>query len=327
MTDTPGSHADAAAPTVLTLTLNPAIDVTYTVPELHVGGTTRVPAPERRAGGKGLNVSRVAVQTGAKSQALARIGAEDGPFFRDELEAAGIGATLIPHPGVTRSTVAIVEQENGRTTIMNEPGADIDSIQWRAVAEALVENLDGARTSGATVLVVSGSLPHGLPADFIPGIIQLAAGANVPTIIDTSGDALLRARGASLIKPNAEELLAATGARTLDEGIDRCFANGIDAVLLSMGEDGLRLYRSGNSGYVAGRLAEPLSGNPTGAGDAAVAAAAQVLATGGSDEELVRRACAYSAAAVLAPLAGDVDSSWPEIYENVILTTQERGNP
>lgn len=314
--------------TIVTVTANPAVDLTYEVPRLVPGSSHRVRQPLLRAGGKGLNVARVLHQAGYRTVALAPVGGLSGTEFRAELAASGVPHTLTQTAVATRRSMAFVDGEAGQTSIFNETGSPLSEAEWDALSAALEAQLESA---GA--LVGSGSLPDGAPADFYPSLVRRARAHGIPSLIDTSGDALLAAAdaGADLLKPNHHELLAATGATTLDDGARHLLDRGAGAVVVSCGEDGMALYRTGRP--ILWASLPRVEGNPTGAGDAAVAALAVVLAshpTGASgvtaatasrhsDETLLRLATAWSAAAVLMPAAGELHTSYPELIAAVTI--------
>lgn len=303
---------------ILTVTPNPALDLTWHVDGLRVGETHRADAGAARAGGKGLNVARVAHAQGAAVRALTTSGGRAGEEFAEELRASGVPHGLVPVAAATRRSIAIVDEQRGDTTIVNERGANPTDAEWAALFEAVVDALPAAR-----VLVISGSLPPAAPEALLPMLIAVGRDAGVPVIVDTSGPALLRAAdaGATVLKPNAEELVEATGIPDPIEGALSLIARGVELVLLSLGADGMLAVTA--SGIVRARLAEPLAGNPTGAGDAGVAACAVLYAEGERDPEAVlRRATAWSAAAVLMPLAGEIHPSWPEL-ESALEVTRE----
>ena len=304
---------------MLTVTANPAVDVTYTVQGIRPGGSHRVAAPSYRAGGKGINVSRVAHQLDFPTLAVATCGGVAGSQFREELAASGVPHRLVPVAAQTRHSIALMDTVEGQATIFNEAGQPLTAAEWRELAAAVVEGLDDAG-----VLVGSGSLPPGAPADFYPALVALARNAGVPAIVDTSGPGLLAAAraGADLLKPNTEELLEATGESDPVAAARRLLDLGAGMVLLSAGAAGMLAFDARSPGtYWSARLPEPLSGNPTGAGDAAVAAAAVALAGGVTDvEEILRRATAWSAAAVLMPAAGEISPRYEELAGELIVT-------
>ncbi|MBE0009343.1 MULTISPECIES: 1-phosphofructokinase family hexose kinase [unclassified Arthrobacter] len=319
--------------TIITVTANPAVDLTYAVPRLIPGSSHRVRQPLLRAGGKGLNVARVLHQAGYRTVALAPVGGLSGTEFREELVASGVPHMLTPTAAATRRSMAFVDGEAGQTSIFNETGRPLTDTEWEAFSAAFEAQLDGA---GA--LVGSGSLPDGAPVDFYPSLVRRARKHGIPSLIDTSGDALLAAAdaGADLLKPNHHELLAATGATTLDDGARQLLDRGAGAVVVSCGEEGMALHRTGSPTLWASL--PRVDGNPTGAGDASVAALAVVLASGATgawdtaasrhrDETLLRLATAWSAAAVLMPAAGELHDSYPELIEAVTITQDRPPSP
>ncbi|MFJ2535654.1 1-phosphofructokinase family hexose kinase [Microbacterium maritypicum] len=301
---------------ILTVTPNPALDLTWRVERLVEGETHRADAGAARAGGKGLNVARVAHAEGAEVLAVTTVGGRVGEEFAAELIASGVPHALVPVAAETRRSIAVVDETLGDTTIINERGVNPTDVEWAAVLAEVVERLSGAR-----VLVVSGSVPPGAPESLIPMLIAVGEDAGVPVIVDTSGPALLRAAdaGATVLKPNAAELVEATGVADPVEGARSLIARGTELVLLSLGAEGMLAVTA--TALVHARLDEPLAGNPTGAGDAGVAACAVLYADGVRDpEQILRRATAWSAAAVLTPLAGDISPRWPEIEQQLRIS-------
>lgn len=294
---------------ILAVTPNPALDLTWRVERLVVGATHRADAGSARAGGKGVNVARVAHAEGAAVVAVATAGGRTGVEFAAELGSSGVPHALIEVAGATRQSVAIVDEQLGDTTIVNERGVNPSDEEWAALFAEVVDRLPSAR-----VLVISGSLPPGAPETLLPLLIGVGRDAGVPVIVDTSGPALLRAAdaGASVLKPNAAELVEATGIADPVEAARSLVERGVELVLLSLGADGMLAVTA--SDLVHARLDTPLAGNPTGAGDAGVAACAVLYAEGERDPaRVLRRATSWSAAAVLMPLAGEISDTWPDL--------------
>ncbi|NYD79266.1 1-phosphofructokinase family hexose kinase [Arthrobacter cupressi] len=312
---------------IITVTPNPAVDLSYHVAGIRPGASHRVTAPLSRAGGKGLNVARVAHQLGHRVLALAPYGGGPGAEFAAELEASGVPHTLVPVAGPTRRSIALVDTVGGETSIFNEEGNPLGSSEWQALAAVVVDALSAQGEDAPGVLAASGSLPPGAPADFYPALVRLAHDAGIPAIVDTSGPGILAAAeaGADLLKPNHHELEEATGEADLAAGAWRLIGLGAKTVLVSAGAEGMLAFNHATpDGYWRARLPEALSGNPTGAGDAAVAAAATVLADGGTDtRQLLRRATAWSAAAVLMPAAGEISPRYAELEEQLIISWED----
>ncbi|WP_424937701.1 MULTISPECIES: 1-phosphofructokinase family hexose kinase [Bacteria] len=334
---------------IVTVTPNPAVDLTWRVDRLVPGGTHRADAGRSRAGGKGLNVARVAHAQGAAVHAITTAGGATGDEVRRELRDSGVPHTVIPVEAPTRRSVALVDESLGDATIVNERGIAPTASEWRELHAAVGAALTAAVSRGAQpvgpvasagravqaalaeaasarpVLVVAGSVPPGSPDDTIEAFVAQGRAAGAVVIADTSGPALLRAAeaGASVLKPNAAELAEATGIDRPVDGARELLRRGAGLVLLSLGSAGMLAVSA--EGIVGARLAEPLAGNPTGAGDAAVAACAVLRAEGEDDPEtIIRRATAWSAAAVLMPLAGEVHASWPALEAAVLIERKEQ---
>lgn len=295
---------------IVTVTPNPAWDVTYEVTTLTPGQVHRVGRVHRRLGGKGLNAARVLATLGHDAAAVIL-----GP---DQLACSPGDHTLDLHvvPGLPdlRQTV-VVQSADGTTTSLWEPGhTAVPGAEERLIARVteLVDHGAG--------LVVAGSLPPGLDPGLPARLAVAALRLGVPAIVDTSGPALADAAGVPgvVLAPNAAELAELTGrpcgglaaAITAAQVLLSVRApaggepRGPLAVVATLGPVGLAAVTC--EGTWHGRLPQPLAGNPTGAGDAAVAALIAGLAAGADWPRLVRDAVAASAAAVLSPVAGEV---------------------
>jgi 1-phosphofructokinase family hexose kinase len=311
---------------ILTVTPNPALDLTWHVDGLTAGATHRVQAGATRAGGKGLNVARVLHTEGHDVVALATAGGPTGAEFTAELEASGIPHRLLPVSIPTRRTVAVVDDRSGATSILNEFGAALDPADSAAFLGAAARLGRDARA-----VAVSGSLPPGLDAEEIGDLVADLVRAGIPVVVDTNGPALLAAAraGAHALKPNREELEAATGRTGPLEGARALIDLGARLVVVSLGADGLVVVaRTGVA--IHARLPHALHGNATGAGDAAVAAIVVALASGADPSadtdaaahariDLARRTAAWSASAVLMPVAGELSPRHPELEAEVVV--------
>ena len=367
---------------IVAVTPNPALDLTWHVASLAVGSTHRADAGAARAGGKGLNVARVAHAQGAPVIAVTTCGGATGEEFAAELDASGVPHVLVPVAASTRRSIALVDESLGDTTVVNEYGIAPTDAEWTALTDAVTAALQGdarrdesgadesgADADAADVLVISGSFPPGTPDHLLPALIRLGRDAGATVIVDTSGPSLLAAAdaGASVLKPNEHELRDATGLDDPIEGARELLRRGAELVLLSLGAEGMlavsapaglvapvgyemgadtpdvgRIPASGPTSGVSApesdadsglcilhaRLATPLAGNPTGAGDAAVAACAVLMDAGIRDpEQILRRATAWSAAAVLMPLAGEIHASWPDLERALTIETRPENAP
>ena len=322
---------------IITLTPNPAIDTTYAVPTVTLGESHRVDEVHERAGGKGVNVASVLTEQGRHAVAVAQVGSDELAAFATDLSDRGLSHRLVESPCRTRRSVAIVDDQ-GRATLFNEAGeAPPDSV-WARVSEAVA-----ALAPQASVLTISGSLPAGASDDLVESLTREATRAGLHVVLDVGGPPLARALGArpTLVKPNRSEAAAAqlgrprsVSSRSVSPTArDLAFAladHGAHAVVVTDGEHGIQLLHDGVE--LRAWLREPLKGNATGAGDALTASlAADIEMLGGLPHgrdawaEVLRRAVAWSAAAVLQPIAGAVDPrdverllSSVEIEESVV---------
>lgn len=291
---------------ILTVTLNPALDVTYELDALSLGAAHRVRRVHERAGGKGVNVARALQALGRTTTASGLAGG----VFRDrlhiELVEAGLRDEFVDTAVESRRTI-VLAPDGQAPTLFNEPGPEITGAEWRRF---LTRFDDLLRTT--EVVTLSGSLPAGMPASAYEELTRRAVAVGVPVVLDASGPSLLAALGArpTVIKPNEEELAElAPGGDVLD-GARRLHAEGAERVVVSLGQRGLVSVSA--EGVWRATPPEPVVGNPTGAGDAAVAALAVGIADDATWEECLRQAVALSASAVTRPLAGEVDRGMAE---------------
>ncbi|MEV4515326.1 PfkB family carbohydrate kinase [Dactylosporangium sp. NPDC049525] len=265
------------------MTLNPALDLTYTVDALVPHATHRVARVAQRAGGKGLNVAAVLHALGEPVLATGLLGGATGAAVR---AMAAVPHSFTTIGGETRRTVTIVDRVDA--TGLWEPGPVVTAEEWAAFQAHYV-----TLVRDAAVVVLSGSLPQGLPVDAYAELVRLAHQYRCRSVLDTSGEALRlgAAAGPDVVKPNADELPAMGPAR--------------NAVVESHGPEGL-IARTPQGSW---RAAPPevVTGNPTGAGDACAAALARGLRDGTPWPELLADAVALGAAAASTPVAGEID--------------------
>lgn len=294
---------------IVTVTPNVALDITYEVERLVPHASHRVAAVRAMAGGKGINVASVLAGQGNAATAVGVVGGVTGELVRTDLAARGIPHVLVEADHETRRTVTVVSLADGEATAFNEPGPTIARPEWSALLST-VRRLVAEPTEATGVLVGSGSVPEGFPEDGYAQLVRVAADAGWRTVVDTSGPALLASLAGrpDVAKPNARELAEVTGLDDPVAGAKALQDKGARDVLVSLGPDGLVLVR-GDGDVVRAGLESGLAGNATGAGDAVVAAVARGLEAGVAPEALLTDAVAWSAAAVLQPVAGVVDEA------------------
>jgi tagatose 6-phosphate kinase len=295
---------------ITVVSLNPALDVTHHVDVVDWSGVNRPVRVAVAPGGKGVNVARTLHALGTDVLLLGLAGGAAGEALRSGLRAAGVPAQLTEIAGETRRTFAVVDASRAEVAIFNEPGPPVSGAEHDSFLDVYRKAL-----SDSDAVVLSGSLPLQLPPDAYAGLITIAREAGVRALLDTSGAALLPgvAAGPAVAKPNLEEL-ATTVDRPIDahdlpavlDAADELRDEGSDAVVVSMGPAGLLAVTSEGS-WLA--VPQPVAGNPTGAGDAAVAGLARGLALGWSWPERLRHAAALGSATAAAPSAGEFRQS------------------
>ncbi|CCK29256.1 sugar kinase [Streptomyces davaonensis JCM 4913] len=297
---------------ILTVTLNTALDITYRVRALSPHASHRVSEVLERPGGKGLNVARVLAALGHEVTTTGFAGGATGRVVRDLLTATdGVRDALVPlGTGATRRTIAVVDDLTGDTTQLNEPGPLVTPTEWAAFQESYA-----ALLPSADAVALCGSLPPGVPVGAYAGLVRAARTAGVPVLLDTSGEPLRRAIAArpDLVKPNADELAELTGSHEPLRATQDARRRGAHTVVASLGAEGLLAHTP--EGRWRAAPPRTLRGNPTGAGDAAVAGLLSGLIENLPWPARLARAAALSAASVLAPVAGEFDR---RVYEELL---------
>ncbi|GAA4166482.1 1-phosphofructokinase family hexose kinase [Gryllotalpicola daejeonensis] len=285
---------------IVVVTPNPAIDVTYRVDRQTIGTTQRVREVRRMPGGKGLNVARVLEDIGSPTVSVLPLGGAAGSWVQQRLDALGLAARIVPIADETRSTVTVVDDID-HPTMFGEPGPHVTPAEWQQLTDVI-----SATAASAALVVISGSLPPAASPELVAGWVEKARLSGARTIVDVSGPALLAAAAAqaSVVKPNRDELLDATGASSEAEGARALLARGAGAVVVSRGSAGICAYLP--DGRLELAAVPGVTGNPTGAGDAATAGLALALSTDLGIDEALRQANALGAAAVLRPVAGEI---------------------
>jgi tagatose 6-phosphate kinase len=193
---------------ILVVALNPALDITHELDRVDWSGVNRPAAVLTRPGGKGLNVARTLHGLGADVLITGLLGGRTGEAVAATFGATGVAEAFTRIAGETRRTFAVVDAALGQTALFNEPGPEV-SAQEYASLRARYE----AELAHCAAVVLTGSLPRGLPEDSYGELARLAAEAGVPVLLDAEGQALrygLAARPA-IVKPNLAELEGAVG--------------------------------------------------------------------------------------------------------------------
>ena len=304
---------------IVTLTANPSLDRTVALPgPLLRGEVQRAISVRQESGGKGVNVSRALVASGLKTVAVLP-GAEADPVLAG-LRETDVPFAALPIDEPLRSNVALTEP-GGVTTKINEPGPVLSADQQEALIGLL---LDHAR--GAAWVVLAGSLPPGVPADFYATVTRrlrsLFDGEAAPRVaVDSSGEPLAAAVSGDssgkpdLLKPNAEELveLAAAAGFATNKSAEELEADpeaaaaaatavvrsGVGAVLATLGSKGAVLVTADGAWLATHPPVKAVS--TVGAGDSSLAGYLLASSQGAAPADCLRQAVAHGAAAASLP--------------------------
>ncbi|MBV8762915.1 MAG: 1-phosphofructokinase family hexose kinase [Deltaproteobacteria bacterium] len=299
---------------IVTITVNPALDVAASVSQLAPERKLRCDAPTREAGGGGVNVARAIHALGGNATACLAVGGATGDTVLSILEGEGVGVRVVRTREWTRENVNIVERATGNQFRFCMPGPRLADAEWQQLIEQ-------AASVHPEVVVLSGSLTGGVPADFY---VRAAKRLGGRIIVDTSGDALLACRGVGvhLVKASLREFAMLVGATRVEDAQLRplaaqAVARGVCEVLVvSLGPAGA-LWTTASEQE---RLVAPVVPvrSSVGAGDTMVAGIALALARGGSLAEAMRYGVAAGSATVMRPATAlcrreDVEQLLPQV--------------
>ncbi len=257
---------------IVTVTPNPVLDRTLTVPHLVMDDVLRATSTRLDWGGKGFNVSRALAAWGMESVAMAFAGGATGQALERGLQDLAIATDFISVAGETRTNVVVVDQATGHHIKVNEAGPTVQRDEWQQLLARARQRVQPGDT-----WVLAGSLPPGVPTSLYADLIPLLQARGARALLDTSGEPLRLGCAAQpfLVKPNAAEAAEVTGGQPVDSpagawrAARELLQMGIQMVALSMGADGLLLATRERAVW-ARPPAVPVS-NPTGAGDSLLA--------------------------------------------------------
>ena len=305
---------------ILTVTLNTSIDKLYLMTGIRPETVMRVKEVHNTAGGKGLNVSRVAGKLGEEVTAAGFVGGFNGKYLESLIDTPLVRCAFTHVEAETRSCINCWDLSDGKSTEYLEPGApDTAEDVSRFLADFDRE------LPKADVVTISGSIPEGAPEDIYCSLIRRCRQAGVPVLVDTSGSRLVSAvkEEPTFIKPNEDEIAELAG-RTFAGRQETVRAlmdlhdGGIPFVVLSLGADGALLACDG--GVFHGKPPKITPRNTVGCGDSMVAGFAAGFARRLSLAETFRMALAVSAASALSLFTGDFDpADYGRLYPEVSI--------
>ncbi|HKI55576.1 MAG TPA: 1-phosphofructokinase [Trueperaceae bacterium] len=299
-----------------TVTVNPALDITYRVEEIVFDDTVRAEDVLRAPGGKGINVSRVAARLGQPTVAMGFVGGRAGEELRERLEAEDVRTWFTHVAGATR-TNAIVQDGAGHQIRVSGPGAEVTPDD----VDRLVESLFDLRAPD--MLALCGSLVPAMPPDFYTTVARRAEADGIRVAIDADGRQLESAleAGVYLVKPNRYELERLTGRQvgTREDAVAASrplLKQGIQVVLTSLGAQGAVLVSSDCALHAYAPHVEIDSA--VGAGDAMLAGALSAAVDGAPWETLLRLGVACGTATAMTPgtelcRSADIEALLPQI--------------
>ena len=290
---------------ILTITLNPALDISTAVGTVTPGSKLRCEEPRYDPGGGGVNVSRAIKRLGGQSKAFVALGGENGAAFKALLDAEDIAVEHFEVSGNTRQSFAVLESTTGRQYRFQLPCPPWSSDQTDSALARLEPLL-----SGGSIVVLSGSMPTDVPAAIVETINKMAVESGAELILDTSGQALTAAaanRGPAfaLLRMDGAEAAEVSGrtfsspAQLADYGMELIRAGAAHRLVMSMGASGTVGVSATERFFCSPPRLETLSA--VGAGDSMVAAIALELSRGGSLRDAVRHGVAAAGSAVLTP--------------------------
>lgn len=273
---------------ILTITSNPAVDISYKLDHLILDNLNRLEDVSKTAGGKGLNVARVLHQLDEDVAASGFLGGDLGSFISAQIKKIGIKDLFVQISGETRNCVAIIH--DGKQTEILENGPVISEHETRIFLNKFTEYVQQVE-----IVTISGSLPKGLSTDFYVKLIAIANKYEVRVILDVNGELLTSILETEnkpyLIKPNREELGDLLRQKSMDEvqimeALISPLFNNIPWVVVTLGAEGA-IAKNGSKFYKA-KAPKIEAINPVGSGDSVVAGFAAGLVRGLADEDLIK---------------------------------------
>lgn len=290
---------------ILTVTLNPAVDKTYTTGALMLGQVNRMRTVHNIAGGKGINVAKILRQYGYEVMAAGFLGGYTGQFIENCMREIHAECRFTKVAGETRSSINVIA-EDGYVTEILEPGPVVSAREL----EQFVADYKKA-VKECELVIMSGSVAKGIPGDIYRQLVEIGKEAGLRCILDTSGEALLHGIKAApfLIKPNQKELEYLVGHRLKDMGeigkaAEKLRGTGIEHVLVSLGKKGLLSVTENKVLWAKTPMVKAV--NTVGCGDSVVASYAMSLLKGEDNDTALKRAAAISAANTATLESGDI---------------------
>ncbi|WP_060512434.1 1-phosphofructokinase [Pseudomonas sp. NBRC 111124] len=310
---------------ILTLTLNPALDITVSLGALRPGHVNRAQAQQSHAAGKGLNVAQVLADLGHSVTVGGFLGLDNPQPFEALIARRGFADCFVRVAGETRSNLKLVEAD-GRVTDINGQGPEVDETARTELLQRLAQV-----APGHDAVVVAGSLPRGVSPEWFRQLLEQLQAQGLKVALDSSGEALRAGLQSSpwLVKPNTEELgevlgLAVLTAAEQRAAAEQLLASGVEHVVVSAGEQGVCWFAAGQA--LQARPPQVRVASTVGAGDSLVAGMVHGLLAEECPRQTLRRATAIAAQAVTQVGFGICDrEQLAQLEAAVQLTEQQEG--
>ena len=308
---------------ILTVTLNPALDVLTTIERVSDTHKMRCGPTLKHPGGGGVNVARVLHRLGASCEAVYLAGGVTGERHRQLLRDEGVRCHVVPIAEETRESFSAHETTTGHDYRFVLPGPQVSEAEWQACLDYVAQHMP------KKFLVLSGGLAPGVPDDFFARLVQQAKAQGVRVVLDSNGPVLAHAlrEGVYLFKPSLRELREFTGLALDDTDSQVAAARQLIAqghaqvVAVSLGEDGALLVSADESWQARSIRVEVKT--TIGAGDSFVAAMVWSLNREANLLKAFQYGMASGAAALLAPgtslsQAADVHYLLPQLVVSAV---------
>ena len=282
---------------IVTLTLNPAVDLSWDAPHVQPTHKIRTTNEQYDPGGGGLNVARVIHTLGGDATAILLAGGVIGYLLQDLMAQAGVPCRVIPIAGRTRLCLAVHDRSDNAEYRFVAEGPEVTKGEWQSALKA-------TDTARADWIVASGSLPRGVPEDFYADLARRSAASGRKFVLDTSGPPLKAAlgQGLALIKPSLGEFEALVGCKLpeprlqAEAALDLVRRGAAGMIVVSLGAQGALLATPNGTIHFPSPPIEIRSA--VGAGDSFVAGMTLALARGQTPEDALAYGIACGTSAV-----------------------------
>lgn len=302
--------------------MNPSVDISYRLEKLEINDVNRTNQVLKTAGGKGINVARVATQLGQETIATGLLGGHLGAYLVEQLEQDNIGHDFFKINQESRNCVAILHE--GQQTEILESGPEISQEETDNFLTHYKEELQSGHFR---IVTTSGSLPSGMDVTVYKQMIEIGNELNIPVILDTSGSNLANLLDdetlhLKAVKPNLDELSTIENVELtkdfnqIQSVLKKERYSRVEWVVISLGGDGA-IIKHRDSFY---RVTVPKIKvvNAVGSGDSTVAGLAVSLVREATDEEAIKTAMTAGVLNALNEKTGSIDMNhFDEIYKQI----------